>query len=316
MTTTQLEFETIGITGREFQRIFHQALLAVDPKTNRYYLNRVRLEIENKILLAIGTDGRVLTRASARLVKFEEGEELSDRAEKVFGFSVLLDTAKDMLVKFASVKEDTQLVLLSTNGTTLKVSHGELEYVITELTDDFPDWRRLFPEYYGANLSDKEKKDRGEYTTSLKINFDYLFDAVKGLKSPSREDWFSLVPGENFVEVRIATKSQGDTVAMQRNRIKCEYLKRREGDFVCFYNADFLQVLKSSGKAGYNVSSITISMRDNVLGAVKIYENSPVDSIPTVHLIMPIRNHENSQDLEAEAPPVPLQVAFVDTSVS
>lgn len=317
MTTEQTEFETIGITGEELHQTFHQALVAIDPKLTRYYLNRVRLEIDNNLLLVVGTDGKVLTRASARLVRIGGAEVDADKAQKVFGFSIHHDAARDLLAQFANVNESTHLVCLSTDGKTLKVSHGEQEYVTTELDDSYPDWRRLFPEYYAVASPDdaedtrpevKKQKRLHEYTTTLKISFDHLFEAVRGLKTSNREDWFSFVPGDGLLAVRIATKFQGDTVAMQENRIRCEFLKQREGDFVCFYNTQLLQVLKGIDKVGNNVSHLTISTGEE-LGPVKIYEHPLTDggSIPTVHLVMPIRHDANNQGVveqveEAVAP--------------
>jgi DNA polymerase-3 subunit beta len=124
------------LSGRLFRELVHRTVFATDNESSRYALGGVKLEWQDNILIAVGTDGR-------RLAKME-GPARAIGSPSPFGEVTVVPTRAMNLLERA-LAEDGSEVQLAVRQNDVLVKSPRATIYSRLLEGRFPRWRDVFP---------------------------------------------------------------------------------------------------------------------------------------------------------------------------
>lgn len=129
------EVDYFQIESGVFREMIHRTLFATDADSSRYALGGVLLEMENDMLIAVGTDGRRLAIMQGPIQKIGHPSETN---------SVIVPAKALQVIERLIPEDETPIDLaLRTNDLLLRETHGVF---FTRLVEGrFPKWRDVLP---------------------------------------------------------------------------------------------------------------------------------------------------------------------------
>jgi DNA polymerase-3 subunit beta len=124
------------VSGRLLRELIRRTIFATDNESSRYALGGVKLEWENNILTAIGTDGR-------RLAKMEGPAQAVNNPPTIGDVTVVPTRAMQLLER--ALAEDTSEVQFAIRQNDFLVKTPRTTICSRLLEGRFPRWRDVFP---------------------------------------------------------------------------------------------------------------------------------------------------------------------------
>jgi DNA polymerase III subunit beta len=140
-----LDFPTIAefsdksyyeVPARLFRELIRRTVFATDNESSRYALGGVKLEWQNNLLTAVGTDGRRLSRM--------EGPAQAVGQPAPFG-EVVVEPTRAMNLLDRALSEDSSEVQVSVRQNDILVKNPRCTIYSRLLEGRFPRWRDVFP---------------------------------------------------------------------------------------------------------------------------------------------------------------------------
>ena len=125
------------ISARLLRELIHRTIFATDNESSRYALGGVKLEFEENLVIAIGTDGR-------RLAKMEG--PLSGKSLPADENQITIVPARAMQLMEKALSPGDAEVQLAVVGNELLVHTPTVTISARLLEGRFPEWRKVFPE--------------------------------------------------------------------------------------------------------------------------------------------------------------------------
>jgi DNA polymerase-3 subunit beta len=124
------------ISGRLFRELIRRTVFATDNESSRYALGGVKLEWQNNMLTAIGTDGR-------RLAKMEGPAQAVGNPAPIGDVTVVPTRAMNLLER--ALAEDGSEVQVAVRQNDVLVKSPRVTIYSRLLEGRFPRWRDVFP---------------------------------------------------------------------------------------------------------------------------------------------------------------------------
>ncbi len=124
------------IPTRLFRELVKRTVFATDSESSRYALGGVLLEMEDNVVIAVGTDGR-------RLAKMEgTGEAQADH--RTTGSSTIVPTRAIQLMERA-LRDEDEFVDVAARSNDLLLRTGRAVIYSRLVEGRYPSWRQVFP---------------------------------------------------------------------------------------------------------------------------------------------------------------------------
>ncbi len=124
------------ISARVFRALIHRTVFATDNESSRYALGGVKLEWQDNLLTAIGTDGR-------RLAKMEGSAQAVDNPPAIGDVTVVPNRAMQLLDR--ALAEDDGEIQIAFRQNDILVKSPRATIYSRLLEGRFPRWRDVFP---------------------------------------------------------------------------------------------------------------------------------------------------------------------------
>lgn len=129
------------VPAKLFKEMIRRTLFATDVESTRYALGGVLLEMDEKSIIAVGTDGR-------RLAKME-GPALSVNGHESGESSTIVPTKSMQLIDRALNDDDTE-ISIAARGNDILVRSPRVTVFSRLVEGRFPKWRDVLPQRTGA----------------------------------------------------------------------------------------------------------------------------------------------------------------------
>jgi len=129
--------ESFSVSPRVLRELIRRTIFATDNESSRYALGGVKLEFDDSLLTAVGTDGRRLARMSGPVGKIGAPTAPTQ--------NTIVPTKAMQLIERTIAASESE-VLLDIKGSELLV-RGEKASISARLLEGrYPDWRKVFPD--------------------------------------------------------------------------------------------------------------------------------------------------------------------------
>lgn len=129
------------IPVRLFREMIKRTVFATDVESSRYALGGVLLEMEEKSVIAVGTDGRRLARM--------EGEGVSVNDHRTEGMTTIVPTRAIQLIERA-LGDAEENVDVATSGNDLLIRTSKAVIYSRLVEGRYPNWRQVLPQRENA----------------------------------------------------------------------------------------------------------------------------------------------------------------------
>ncbi len=212
------------ISARLFRELIRRTIFSTDNESSRYALGGIKLEFDNNVLTAIGTDGR-------RLAKME-GPAQAIGGPAPFGDVTVVPTRAMQLIERALSEDASEVqIAVRQNDILVKNPHGTIYSRLLE--GRYPRWRDVFPQRPNSTKIDltvspvySAVRQAAIVTSEESRGIDFTFGGGSLVLSGQTAE-----VGQSRVELPISYDGAPITIALDP-RFAIDFLKTLEGEKV------------------------------------------------------------------------------------